>query len=180
MFIGLLSDSHIAWPQQSWPSQITEKLRGVDLILHAGDIWISWVLDELETVAPVLAAQGDDDLEVDIGGDKRISRRQVLNYEGVNLWVTHIKPRYAQIDPTYGVNYYSTVTNRNQPAQEPADPPDVVVFGHSHFAEIENFRKTLLINPGSPTLPQYLPKLGTVGLLSLRAGQVEAKLIPLE
>jgi hypothetical protein len=29
-------------------------------------------------------------------------------------------------------------------------------------------------------MPQYLPKLGTVGLLSLRAGKVEAKLIPLE
>ena len=175
MFIGLLSDSHIAWPEQSWPSQIKEKLRGVDLILHAGDIWISWVLDELETIAPVLAAQGDDDLEADIGNDKRISKRQVLSYEGVNLWVTHIKPRYAQIDPNYQVNYYTV-----KQAQETIDPPDVVVFGHSHFAEIENFKNTLLINPGSPTLPQYLPKLGTVGLLTLKDGKVDAKIIPLE
>jgi hypothetical protein len=176
MYIGLLSDSHIAWPEQSWPSQIKEKLRGVDLILHAGDIWISWVLDELETIAPVLAAQGDDDLEADIGNDKRILKRQVLTLEGVDLWVTHIKPRYAQLDPNYQVNYYTV----NKQAQEAIDPPDVVVFGHSHFAEIENFKSTLLINPGSPTLPQYLPKLGTVGLLTLKDGKVDAKIIPLE
>jgi putative phosphoesterase len=175
MFIGLLSDSHIAWPEQSWPSQIKEKLRGVDLILHAGDIWISWVLDELETIAPVLAAQGDDDLEADIGNDKRISKRQMLSYEGVNLWVTHIKPRYAQIDPNYQANYYTV-----KQARETIDPPDVVVFGHSHFAEIENFKNTLLINPGSPTLPQYIPRLGTVGLLTLKDGKVDAKIIPLE
>jgi hypothetical protein len=176
MFIGLISDSHIAWPEQSWPSQIKEKLRGVDLILHAGDIWIPWVLDELETIAPVLAAQGDDDLESDIGEDKRIVKRQVLTYEGVDIWVQHIKPRYAQIDPSYQVNYYTV----NRQAQEVIVPPDVIVFGHSHFAEIENFKSTLLINPGSPTLPQYLPKLGTVGLLTLRAGKVDARLIPLE
>jgi len=175
MFIGLLSDSHIAWPEQSWPPQIKEKLRGVDLILHAGDIWISWVLDELETVAPVLAAQGDDDLEADIGNDKRITKRQVLSFEGVNLWVTHIKPRYAQIDPNYQANYYTV-----KQAQEEIDPPDVVVFGHSHFAEIENFKNTLLINPGSPTLPQYIPRLGTVGLLTLKNGKVDAKIVPLE
>jgi hypothetical protein len=178
MFIGLLSDTHIAWAAQSWPSQIKEKLRGVDLILHAGDIWIPWVLDELATIAPVLAAQGDDDMEADIGNDPRIVKRQVLNYEGVYLWVQHIKPRYGQINPAYQVNYYTT-QNRTTP-EPPAEVPDVVVFGHSHFAEIEDFKGTTLINPGSPTLPQYLPKLGTVGLLTLKAGKVDAKIIPLE
>ena len=179
MYIGLISDSHIAWPEQSWPSsQIKEKLRGVDLILHAGDIWISWVLDELETIAPVLAAQGDDDLAEDIGNDPRITKRQTLCYEGVNLWVTHIKPRYGQIDPASQVNYYNTFNRHFH--EEVSTPPDVIVFGHTHFAEIENFKSTLLINPGSPTLPQYIPQLGTVGLLTLKDGKVEAKIVPLE
>jgi hypothetical protein len=177
MLIGLISDSHIAWPQQSWPSQIKEKLRGVDLILHAGDIWIPWVLDELETVAPVLAAQGDDDLEEDIGNDKRLSKRQILNYEGVSLWVQHIKPRYGQIDPSYQVNYYNTFNRHFQ--EDVGTPPDVIIFGHTHYAEIEQFKSTLLINPGSPTMPNYMPQLGTVGLLTLKDGKVDAKIIPL-
>jgi putative phosphoesterase len=177
MYIGLISDSHIAWPQQSWPSQIKDKLRGVDLILHAGDIWIPWVLDELETVAPVLAAQGDDDLEEDIGNDKRLAKRQVLSYEGINLWVQHIKPRYGQIDPTYQTNFFNHYNRHFQ--EDIGTPPDVIIFGHTHFAEIEQFRNTLLINPGSPTMPNYMPQLGTVGLLTLKDGKVDAKIVPL-
>ena len=177
MYIGLISDSHIAWPQQSWPSQIKDKLRGVDLILHAGDIWIPWVLDELETVAPVLAAQGDDDLEEDIGNDKRLAKRQTLNYEGVSLWVQHVKPRYGQIDPSYQVNFYNTFNRHFQ--EDVGTPPDVIIFGHTHFAEIEQFKNTLLVNPGSPTMPNYMPQLGTVGLLTLKDGKFDAKIIPL-
>ncbi|HEX9897262.1 MAG TPA: metallophosphoesterase family protein [Dehalococcoidales bacterium] len=177
MHIGLISDSHIAWPQQFWPSQIKEKLRGVDLILHAGDIWIPWVLDELEAIAPVLAARGDDDLEEDIGNDRRISQRQTLSYEGVSLWVIHVKPRYGQIDPSYEMNFYNMYNRHFQ--EEVGTPPDVVVFGHTHSAEIEQFKNTLLVNPGSPTMPQYMPQLGTVGLLTLKNGKIDAKIIPL-
>lgn len=177
MYIGLISDSHIAWPQQFWPHQIKEKLRGVDLILHAGDIWIPWVLDELETIAPVLAARGDDDLEEDIGNDIRISARQTLSYDGISLWVTHIKPRYGQIDPAYETNYYN-MYNRHF-SEEVGTPPDVIVFGHTHNPEIEQFKNTLLINPGSPTMPQYVPQLGTIGLLTLKAGKVDAKIVSL-
>jgi putative phosphoesterase len=177
MRIGLLSDSHIAWPHQSWPTQIKTKLCGVDLILHAGDIWIPWVLDELETIAPVLAAQGDDDLEEDIGNDRRLAKRQTLSYEGVNLWVQHIKPRYGQIDPSYQNNYYNTFNRHFQ--EDVGTPPDVIVFGHTHYPEIEQFKSTLLINPGSPTMPNYMPQLGTVGLLTLKDGKVDAKIIPL-
>ena len=180
MLIGLLSDTHINWPDQPLPSDLIKKaFRGVDLILHAGDIWIPWVLDELETVAPVLAAQGDDDMEEDIGGDKRIAQKQTLSFEGVNLWVIHVKPRYGLINPNHAASYYSTF-NRNPLPQEPVDPPDVVVFGHSHYAEIENFKGTILVNPGSPTLPQYVPKLGTVGLLTLESGKAQVRIVPLE
>jgi putative phosphoesterase len=157
MYIGLISDSHIAWPQQSWPSQIKDKLRGVDLILHAGDIWIPWVLD--------------------IGNDKRIAQRQTLSYEGVTIWVTHIKPRYGQIDPSYEMNYYNMYNRHFN--EEVGVPPNVIIFGHTHNPEIEQFKSTLLINPGSSTMPQYVPQLGTVGLLTVKDGKVNAKIIPL-
>ena len=50
---------------------------------------------------------------------------------------------------------------------------------HTHYAEIEQFKSTLLINPGSPTMPNYMPQLGTVGLLTLKDGKFDAKIIPL-
>ena len=180
MLIGLLSDTHINWPNTQFPSEVIKKaFEGVDLIIHAGDIWIPWVLDDLETIAPVLAAQGDDDMEEDIGGDKRIAQKQILSFEGVDLWVQHVKPRYGLINPLASSSY-SNMFNRNPLPQEPVDPPDVVVFGHSHYAEIENYKGTILVNPGSPTLPQYVPKLGTIGLLTLESGQAQVRIVPLE
>ena len=178
MLIGLLSDTHIAMPEQILPFQVKEAFRGVDLILHAGDVWIPWVLDELETVAPVLAARGDDDMEADIGDDTRMGKRQDLSVDGLTIWVQHIKPRYGLINQNEQSNSYAALFNRQTP--EPVDPPDVVVFGHSHFAEIENYKGSLLVNPGSPTMPNYLPKLGTVGLLTIEDGKAEARLVQLE
>ena len=174
MLIGLLSDTHIAWPSETLPPQIKDAFRGVDLILHAGDIWVPSVLDELESLAPVIAAWGDDDLEKDLGGDSRMIKGRSLLLDGVTLWLSHVKPRYELINPN-GESYFS------RPSPQPIeDPPDVVVFGHTHFATIEHYEDVLLVNPGSVTYPNYLPKLGTVALLTLTSGEVEAHLVQLE
>ena len=178
MLIGLLSDTHIAFPDQKLPAQIKDVFKGVDLILHAGDIWIPLVLDELESIAPVRSAWGDDDAEEDLGGDSRMLKESTLILEGVTLWVTHIKPRYGRINPKEQSYSYSSLFGPKD--QEPEDPPDVVVFGHSHHHEIEHYKGVLLVNPGSPTLPTYLPKLGTVGLLTINSGEAEARIVQLE
>ena len=174
MLIGLLSDTHIAFPYETLPPQIKSAFRGVDLILHAGDIWIPSVLDELESIAPVMAAWGDDDMEADLGGDNRMMKGHTLHFDGATFWLSHIKPRYGLINPKEEA--YPSRSSR----EDPQDLPDVVVFGHTHFAIIERYQDVLLINPGSATLPSYIPKLGTVGLLTLDSGEVEARLVQLE
>ena len=180
MLIGLLSDTHIAFESQGLPPQIKEAFKGVDLILHLGDVWIPWVLDELESVAPVLSARGDDDMDEDFGQDSRMEKCQTLHFNGITLWATHVKPRYGLILPGDQSNSYSGMLNRRRKEEEPEDPPDVVIFGHSHFAEIEHYKGVLLVNPGSPTMPSYLPKLGSVGFLSVKNGKPEARLLQLE
>jgi len=179
MLVGLLSDTHIAFANQLLPPQVLEAFQGVDLILHMGDVWIPLVLDELESVAPVLAARGDDDMDEDFGGDSRMEKMQVLTLEGITLWATHIKPRYGLIAPREQSSSYSGLFNQ-QRQEKDEDPPDVVAFGHSHFAEIEEYKGVLLVNPGSPTMPSYIPKLGSVGLLSVKNGKAEARLVQLE
>jgi len=55
MRIGLISDTHIPTAtKELWP-QIYEAFRGVDLIMHAGDLMVPEVIDWLEEVAPVMA-----------------------------------------------------------------------------------------------------------------------------
>ncbi len=174
MLVGLLSDTHVAFPHEALPPQVKSAFRGVDMILHAGDIWIPTVLDELESIAPVKAAWGDDDMEADFGDDSRMMRGRILHLEGITIWLSHIKPRYGLINP--GEEAYPSRRN----SEDPEDPPDVVIFGHTHFATIERYKGVLLMNPGSATLPSYVPKLGTVGLLAIGAGEVEARLVQLE
>jgi putative phosphoesterase len=174
LLIGLISDTHIAVPDKTLPPQIKEAFRGVDLILHAGDIWISSALDELESIAPVIAAWGDDDMEVDLGEDKRMLSGHALHFDGVTLWLAHIKPRYGLISPQD--DWYSSWPKN----EEPKDPPQVVVYGHTHFAKIEDYKGVLLVNPGSATLPNYVPKPGTVALLNISSGRAEARILPLE
>ena len=171
LLIGLISDTHIAFPHEKLPPQIGDALRGVDLILHAGDIWIPSVLDELEVVAPVKAAWGDDDMPADLGNDRRMMDGYCLLLEDVSLWLTHVKPRYALLDPDKE-SYQALPVG-------PKDPPRVVVYGHTHFAKIEHYNGTLLVNPGSATVPNYVPKLGTVAILTINSGEVEACLVPL-
>lgn len=180
MLIGLLSDTHLAFPSQPLPQQVLTAFKGVDLILHMGDVWIPSVLDTLESVAPVLAARGDDDMDEDFGEDSRVKRMQILSLEGITLWATHIKPRYGLIVPQEQSNSYSSIFSRQPVNDDPPDPPDVVVFGHSHFAEIEEYKGVLLVNPGSPTMPSYIPKLGSVGFLTIKDDKVEARLVNLE
>jgi len=174
LLIGLLSDTHIAFPYESLPPQVKSAFSGVDLILHAGDIWIPSVLDELESIAPVKAAWGDDDMDADLGGDARMMDGHTLQFDGINLWLTHIKPSYGRISPQD-----QSYPFKLKP-KEPVDTPDIVVFGHTHFANIENYKDVLLVNPGSVTFPNYIPKLGTVALLTIDPGNIDVRLVPLE
>ncbi|MHB9091726.1 MAG: metallophosphoesterase family protein, partial [Chloroflexota bacterium] len=57
----MVSDTHISVRARHLPAPLLAALRGVDLILHAGDLVALSVLDELATVAPVEAVHGNVD-----------------------------------------------------------------------------------------------------------------------
>src|SRR5438876_1151081 len=56
--IGVISDTHIPHFKKL-PEAIWEHFAGVELVIHAGDLSILSVIDELETIAPVVAVQGN-------------------------------------------------------------------------------------------------------------------------
>ncbi len=168
MRIGIVSDTHIRIPghrvglstltAQSLPHQVLDAFQGVDLILHAGDIYTLPVLDTLETIAPVLASEGDDD-PFEIVIDHRVKHEQFLSFEGVDLWMTH-----------YGL----------WPEHSVGKMPQVVILGHSHRSMLEQRNGTLWLNPGSPTFPKYQHIAGTVAILTLKDGKAEAEIIQLQ
>ena len=57
MLIGLISDTHIPDRAKVLPQKVMEAFSEVELILHAGDLTSPKVIEELETIAPVMAIQ---------------------------------------------------------------------------------------------------------------------------
>jgi len=168
MRIGLISDTHIPEVAQALPPQVAQVFQGVDLILHAGDIYTPIVLDELERLAPVIAARGDDD-DGCILADRRLKEKHVLKLDGQIVWLIHIRPYYMlapqQPDNSLGLNEPYT--------------PHIVVFGHEHRAITQHHNGILFVNPGSPTYLNYQRGLGTVGILDIESGKAQVQILQL-
>jgi putative phosphoesterase len=158
MLIGLLSDTHIPDAAMALPHQVKAAFRGVDLILHAGDIFVASVLDELGCIAPVLAAKGDSEY-AEVRSDRRVREKHTLTIEGVTIWLWH--------DGEWCLDGQGK-------------PPDIIVSGHTHWPSVSNRDGILLVNPGSPTYPLYKCGLGTVALLHVHSGKAEAQIIHLQ
>ncbi len=169
MRVGLLSDTHIPDIEKVLPIEIAKAFQGVDLILHAGDIYVPSVLDDLERIAPVLAARGDDDYG-DIERDRRVQERHVLTLEGQTVWLMHERP--------YSYSFRSLQARNSQGEREP-DAPDVVVFGHAHRTTVHDSNGILFVNPGSPTFLNYHRGLGTVGILCIDSGPPQVQIMQL-
>jgi putative phosphoesterase len=165
MRIGLISDTHIPDVARAIPHNVLRAFSGVDLILHAGDIQLASVLDELERIAPVLAARGDDDYQIQ---DNRINEVQNLKVEGLDLYLIHSS------------QYWARDLIKHPERHNLQKAPDIVVFGHTHRDIVQTVGSSLLVNPGSATFPYYQQRLGTVALLTISSGKAEAHIAHLK
>ena len=169
MRIGLLADTHIPDAEEELPLAVVKAFRGVDLILHAGDIYSPSVLDDLERIAPVLAARGDDDY-LSPRTDERVQEKHALTLEGRTVWLVHERAYYFTSSwwqsrvPTGGVKY---------------DIPDIVIFGHEHRTVVRRIDDILFISPGSPTFLGYRRGPGTVGILDINSGEADINILQL-
>ncbi|MBE0480483.1 MAG: YfcE family phosphodiesterase [Dehalococcoidia bacterium] len=165
MRIGLISDTHIPEIAKCLPDEVREAFSGVELVLHAGDIYADSVLDELREIAPVLAARGDDDYGI---RDKRVQEVHRITVHGLDLYLTHSSQFWAR----------SLI---EQPQKHGLDKaPDVVIFGHTHREVTHSVLGSLLVNPGSATFPYYQQRLGTVAILTLENGHARASIVQLQ
>jgi putative phosphoesterase len=164
MRIGLIADTHVPEVVTAIPPGVARAFDGVDMILHAGDIAAASALDELELIAPVLAARGDDDYRIE---DERIKDVQHVTLDGASIYVIHSSQYWAR-----GVI--------ERPQEHGLDrAPDAVVFGHTHRDWLETVGDSLLVNPGSASFPYYQMRPGTVALLTTDGGRKEAQIIDL-
>ncbi|MGO1384913.1 MAG: metallophosphoesterase family protein [Arachnia sp.] len=150
----VLSDTHAPGRWKGVPEALLDPLQRCDLILHAGDVCVPSVLDELAAFAPVYAVLGNND------GDDVAAwgapLQQELELQGVRIAMIHIAGNKQGRGTRMGARFPDA---------------DLVVFGHSHMPVDMVENGTHLFNPGSPSDPRREP-MASFGWLELDAGSI--------
>lgn len=170
MRIGILSDTHVPEVERGIPQELRNAFQGVELILHAGDIYVPSVLNDLQAIAPVLAARGDDDYGETLT-DPRVKEKHILDVEGKTILLVHQRPFASQ--------WFQSAWWQSRLNPEQDKKPDVVVFGHEHRTFVQQIDGALFVNPGSPTFLHYMRGLGTVGILEVTAEKTDVNIVRL-
>jgi putative phosphoesterase len=140
MRIGIIADTH-----GLLRSEALEALRGVDAIVHAGDVGGAHVLDGLRALAPVTYVEGNND-----DGDGTDVVRVTIG--GLRILLTHILPRPHRPD-------------RRVLDSLRAKLADLVIFGHSHLPHDELIDGVRYFNPASagPRRFDHPVSIGIIG-----------------
>ncbi|MGD1148815.1 MAG: metallophosphoesterase family protein [Thermoanaerobaculaceae bacterium] len=146
--VGVIADTHGLLRPQARAA-----LAGCDLIVHAGDVGSLEVLQELESVAPVVAVRGNVDVQPWASG---FPENRVVEVGGALVYVLHDLER-LDLDPAVA-------------------GMAAVVSGHTHHAVLEERGGVLYVNPGSAG-PRRLHHPLSVALLRVAGGSVVAEIV---
>jgi uncharacterized protein len=140
ILVGIISDTHGLLRPEA-----VAALKGADLIIHAGDVGASEVIDALRKLAPTFVVRGNVDkahwadalpmtTDVEVGG-----------------LLFHVLHDISELDLKPAATGYAAV-----------------VYGHSHRPSIEMREGVLFLNPGSAgprrfKLPISLARVGVSG-----------------
>ena len=130
MKIGVISDTH-----DFLDPRVPDIFAGVDHILHAGDVCTAWILFQLEQIAPVTAALGNNDVTMSL------KLTTTIELAGRKFLIQHILVPQA----------LDQQTARHILRQR----PEVVVFGHTHKQFSETLGGMLFLNPGYAGRPKF-------------------------
>ena len=148
--IGIIADTHGLMRPEA-----LKALQDSELIIHAGDIGNPQIMEELRTIAPVVAVRGNIDKE---HWAQALPERETIAWAGISLYVIH-DIKELDLDPA-------------------AAGFSAVISGHSHRPSIRHRNGVLLINPGSAG-PRRFTLPVSVALIEVQDGEIEARLIEL-
>jgi putative phosphoesterase len=180
--IGLLSDTHVPHRMPALPQALFDRLVGVDLILHAGDLDDPSILNKLRQIAPVQAVRGNLHLQAPWPNDQRLplsldleitGHRIIVTHGHLSFWCNLVEKRWL-LWPDHKGRANAHLPKRLARAFPGAD---AYVFGHSHRALIERRDGALFVNPGAvcPTRGE----IASVARLTVTPANVEAEIVPL-
>jgi hypothetical protein len=137
-------------------NEAVQALSGSDLIIHAGDVGDSKILDVLRGIAPVIAVRGNIDTQE---WAKSLPETAVAEASSANIYILH-DVHALDLDPR-------------------AAGFHIVISGHSHKPGRSQRNGVLYINPGSAG-PRRFNLPITVARLDLSATPFTVEFIDLE
>ena len=155
MKIAIISDSHY---DASSVNAIKKHLNSVDIIIHCGDGAPDIKLLEKDFNGEIYAVKGNCDMT------NEYPSQRIVDVMGIRIFITH--------GHMYNVkNEYNTIFYKGKEVEA-----DIVLFGHSHKALINNHDGITIMNPGSITLP-YGTMKKTMGFIDInKEGKTEVYL----
>jgi phosphoesterase, MJ0936 family len=152
--VGLISDTH-----GLLRSSVHKALEGVDLILHAGDVGGSEILDELRIIAPVQAVYGNTDRT----DDPILSQELIIPFGKIEIHVSH------------GHELGSPTPDKLLSAY----PQAIIVYGHTHKALLVEADGRMVVNPGAAG-PRRFNLEPSVARLFLNGDKPEVEIVTLD
>ena len=149
--VGIIADTH----GLLLPAAI-KALESVDLIVHAGDVGNTEVLDDLKSIAPVYAVRGNMDM---IEGLRELPETQVVEVGDILLYVIHNIHRLDIVPSKAGF--------------------DAVIFGHLHCPSLSEKEGVLFLNPGSAAQPRRNYP-ASLALLHVNGDSMKAKIVNID
>jgi putative phosphoesterase len=161
--IAIVSDTHLPRGARRLPDACVERLRGAELIIHAGDFVTRAVLEEIEALGPPVAAVHGNVDEPELL--MRLPPARLVEAEGARIAVLH--------DAGAAAGRLERMRRRFPDA-------DAVVFGHSHIPlhETDFDAGFQIFNPGSPTDRRRQPR-HTMGVCRAERGELYFELVDL-
>ena len=150
MKVAVISDTHIPATCNALPSILLEKIKRVDLIIHAGDCTELSVIEDLERIAPVEVIAGNMDSGII---KRRYPEKKIIELGSFRIGIAH---GYGAPDGLIG--YVKDLFKE--------DRVDCVIYGHSHIPKIDYLDDVFYFCPGSPTERVFAP-YNSFGMLEI-------------
>jgi putative phosphoesterase len=162
---AILTDTHVPDRNKQLPDKLVSALQAAkpDLIFHAGDISLSSVLDQLESIAPLKAVSGNRDFNI----GRKLPLDLRLSIGGVKVALAHgqgstwryFTDKLKYLSTGYDFDRYRRYFIQDFPGA------DLIIFGHTHTPVDLSIAKRHYFNSGA-TYPcksnDFKPRIGRI------------------
>ena len=149
MKLAVISDTHLSSPTKYLEEIYYKYMHDADLILHAGDIVTSEVLDFFPKEKTV-AVRGNMDREDLI---YKLPEKKIIEVKNFRIGIVH------GWGAPFGMEKRVFEVFKEEKV-------DCIVFGHTHNGVNHKKEGILLFNPGSPT-DRFFAKQNSIGILHI-------------